>query len=377
MIYFCLSRFAITAAVQGELAAACGYADQLLGLGDPQTTPVASLRIECGYLYLAAGRIEKALGLLSPGPGDDEALATFESAEARYYLARALAAAIRIDEAAQLYRAVLEGCGPASPPFLSYPETKPVYWGAIAALDRLMADPLAFRALCDAQRIKGEGDSSACPYSWYATAALPRHGGGIGEGGEVTGEMLAQWEWCDPFQDGACHFGHDATPGVELVAADGRDLWYINTGAPSLRTSVAGDFALQARCGASARRPLAMGGLVLWCDGSNYVRLDWGGLGAGEISFLGWAGGKRRFWGRARSGCGQPILRLERNGQEVRALFSEDECHWFLVGKTTLAVDGPWAAGLLALSMVDRILYPGAPAGGAAICFDSLRLWRG
>ena len=92
--------------------------------------------------------------------------------------------------------------------------------------------------------------------------------------------MLAQWQWCDPYQDGACH----VEQGAELFAADGRDLWYINTGAPSLRTDVAGDFALQARCRPSPLRPLAMGGLLLWCDGANYVRLDWGGLGPGEIS---------------------------------------------------------------------------------------------
>lgn len=115
---------------------------------------------------------------------------------------------------------------------------------------------------------------------------------------------------------------------------------------------------------------------MLWCDGSNYVRLDWGGLGAGEISFLGWAGGKRRFWGRARSGCEQPTLRLERSGQEVRALFSEDGCRWFLVGNAALAVDGSWAAGLLGLGMVDRTIFPGAPAGGAAIRFDLIKLWR-
>ena len=32
MIYFCLDRLALNAVVQGELAAVCGYADQLLGL---------------------------------------------------------------------------------------------------------------------------------------------------------------------------------------------------------------------------------------------------------------------------------------------------------------------------------------------------------
>jgi DNA-binding SARP family transcriptional activator len=377
MIYFCLHRLALNAMVQGELAEVDGYADQLLGLAEPQASPTAGIRIECGRLYLAAGRIEEAIGMLSPGLADDDALATFETAEARYWLARALDTVGRTDEAVRVYQGVIASCRPDSPPSLGYAETKPEYWAAVAALDRLMADPSALQAFCDVQRARWPEDSAAGCGSWYPTVTQPQHGSEACEACDVTGEVLEQWQWCDPFQDGACHFEHSTMPAIELVAADGRDLWYINTGGPSLRTDIAGDFALEARCEASPRRPLAMGGLLLWCDGSNYVRLDWGGLGTGEISFLGWAGGKRRFWGRARSGCGQPILRLERNGQEVRALYSEDGCRWFLVGKATLAVDGPWAAGLLGLGMVDRILFPGATAGGAAIRFDSLQLWRG
>ena len=80
MIYFCLDRLALNALEQGELAAGCGYADQLLGLTEPQGAPTADIRIQCGCFYLAAGQIEAALGLLAPGAGDHEALATFETA---------------------------------------------------------------------------------------------------------------------------------------------------------------------------------------------------------------------------------------------------------------------------------------------------------
>ena len=379
LIFLCLSRLALDALVQGEMAATCGYADALLNLMESQA-PTAGIRIECGYFYLGVGRIADARGLLSPA-SNGEAAPEFETGDSRLYLASALAAAGSIGEAVEVYQALLEGCGPDSPPILGYLEAKPIYWAAIAALDRLLADPPVFKAFCDAQRARWPDESTAGRSSWYPTVLQPLHDIGTGESCTVTGAMLAQWEWWDPYRDGGCHFEHctapAANPAVELVAADGRDFWYINTGAPSLRTNVAGDFVLQAHCGASARRPLAMGGLLLWCDGANYLRLDWGGLGAGELSFLGWAGGKRRFWGRARSGCGQPILCLERSGQEVRALFSEDGRRWFLVGKTMLAVEGPWSAGLVGLGMVDRILFPGALAGGAAIRFDSLRIWRG
>lgn len=379
MIYFCLERLALIARVQGELAAACGYADQLLNVMETDPTQNAGTRITCGAFYLGAGRIEEALRLLSPPPGAacrEADCAAFAAAESRYWLGCALAAAGRTAEAAGVFRQQLACCGPDSPPMPGYAEMKPVYWGAVAALDRLLADPLAFRTLCDAQRARWPDDSAAGRSSWYPTVVQPRHDMRAGESCTVNGPMLAQWEWWDAYQDSGCHIEHGATPAVELVAADGRDLWHINTGAPSLRTDAAGDCALEARCSASAQRPLAMGGLLLWCDGANFVRLDWGGLGAGEISFLGWAAGAWGFWGRARSGCGQPILRLERSGQEVRALFSEDGRTWLLIGTTTLAVDGPWTAGLLGLGMVDRMVFPGAPAGGAAIRFDSIKFWR-
>jgi hypothetical protein len=68
---------------------------------------------------------------------------------------------------------------------------------------------------------------------------------------------------------------------------------------------------------------------------------------------------------------------LERCGQGVRALYSEDGCQWLLAGETALASAGPWAAGLFGLGMVDRTVHPGAPAGGAAIRFAEIRLWQG
>ena len=315
--------------------------------------------------------------MLSPEANEHAASTAYELAESRYWLGCALTAAGHTAEALGVYQALLADYGPDSPPMPGYAEMKPVYWATVAALDRLLADPAAFRSLCNAQRARWPDRSPNGRCSWYPVPAQPLCGCGGGTGCEVTAQMLAQWQWCDPYQDGAHHVEHGPELVAELVAADGRDLWFINTGAPSLRTGVEGDFGLQARCLPSPLRPLATGGLLLWCDGANFVRLDWGGLGPGEISFLGWAGGERRFWGRARSSCGQPYLRLARSGDKVQALYSEDGRQWLLIGETTLVVGGPWTIGLLALGIVDRILYPGAPAGGAAIRFDSIQLWRG
>ena len=95
LIFFCVDRLAINAIVQGKLAAACSYADQLLDLTEPGTSPAAEIRIACGTFYLGAGRIEEALDLLAPTTGEHEETAAFETAESHYYLACALAAAGR------------------------------------------------------------------------------------------------------------------------------------------------------------------------------------------------------------------------------------------------------------------------------------------
>jgi hypothetical protein len=250
---------------------------------------------------------------------------------------------------------------------------KPVYWAALAALARLLPAPTALHALCDAQRARWPASSPGARRVWHEVAAEPVGGDVAGAGHEVTDQLLARWQWCDPYGDSTRRCGQ----GVELAAVDGRDLWYINLGAPALRIEVAGDFVLQVRCRPATLRPLTMGGLLLWCDGANFLRLDWGGLGPGEISCLGASGGARQFWGRARTDCPQPYLRLERCGQQVRALYSEDGRQWLLAGETALAGAGPWAAGLFGLGMVDRTVYPGAPAGGAAIRFAEIRLSQG
>jgi hypothetical protein len=310
---------------------------------------------------------------LAPGAGERAEDGLYDTVEACYWRGCALAAAGRTAEAVAEYEAVLQNCRPDYGPLPVYLEMKPVYWAAIAALARLLPESHTFVALCDAQSARWEERSLADRRFWYGAEAGPAGADVTGGIKEITDQMLAEWQWSDPNGDGECHIGG----GVELVAADGRDRWYINTGAPSLGTAVEGDFALQVRCQPATLRPLTMGGLLLWCDGANFLRLDWGGLGPGEISCLGASGGARRFWGRARTNCPQPYLRLERCGQGVRALYSEDGRQWLLAGETALAGAGPWAAGLFGLGMVDRTVHPGAPAGGAAIRFAEIRLWQG
>jgi hypothetical protein len=118
-----------------------------------------------------------------------------------------------------------------------------------------------------------------------------------------------------------------------------------------------------------------MGGLLLWHDLRNFVRLDWGARGPDEISFMGCIDGEDAVFGRGRLPGARIWLRLERTGPQVRALCSADGRDWFTAGAVSLADVAPWQAGIFAVGYVDRALYPGTPAGGGALRFTSVTLW--
>src|SRR5206468_12967288 len=82
--------------------------------------------------------------------------------------------------------------------------------------------------------------------------------------------LASDWVWNDPFGDSSCTVQN----GLEIQAANGRDLWHINLGAPRLLRSVSGEFAVQTvRIPGSAEKP-AIGGILLWKDPENFLRLD-------------------------------------------------------------------------------------------------------
>src|SRR5439155_4882609 len=98
----------------------------------------------------------------------------------------------------------------------------------------------------------------------------------------------APWVWLDPFDDCRYRVGD----GLEIRAANGRDLRGLNRSAPRLLRPVTGDFAVQAVCVVPSKERPATGGLLLWKDKGNYLRLDRGTRGEHEISFQGCLGKK-------------------------------------------------------------------------------------
>jgi hypothetical protein len=168
---------------------------------------------------------------------------------------------------------------------------------------------------------------------------------------------------------------------LEVHAVNGRDLWDINLSAPRLLKSAPErvDWAAQTVCSpASAEKP-AIGGLLLWKDQDNYLRLDRGTAGENEIAFRGCLANRDVFIGRGRLPTDPPnrvFLRIERVGCRVNALCSADGETWFTVGHIEFPVEDRVEVGLHAIGSIDRTIYRGAYPDGTAIRFGSFTLWE-
>lgn len=118
-----------------------------------------------------------------------------------------------------------------------------------------------------------------------------------------------------------------------------------------------------------------MGGILLWKDQENYLRLDKGTQGAYEISFIGCLGNEDVVIGRGRLASERVFLRLERLGSRVYALCSTDGTDWYTVGSVEFSVEDPVEVGVYAIGWIDRTIYPGAYPDGTAIRFESFQVW--
>jgi hypothetical protein len=181
-----------------------------------------------------------------------------------------------------------------------------------------------------------------------------------------------EWTWHDKFSD--CSFALDN--GLTIQAANGRDLAELNLSAPRLLGSIIGNFALQAVSLPTSDGKPTQGGILLWRDKEHYLRLDRGALGTHEITFQGCLSNTDVFIGRGRLTAERIFLRLERVGERVNALCSDDGEQWFSVGHVDFPADNPVQIGLHAIGMIDRLIYPGAYPDGTAIRFESFTVYR-
>jgi tetratricopeptide (TPR) repeat protein len=254
-------------------------------------------------------------------------------------------------------------------------------------------DPAAFRAFCHRFREEHPEVNESPFVQWYlepAECGLQNAERGLEEYFESP---PSDWAWRDEFNDCSYTVGD----GLEIRAANGRDLRDINLSAPRLLRPASGDFAAQTVVtsppaplletgeGSKTPSPLAgegrgegnpsIGGLLLWKDKQNYLRLDRGARGKYEINFSGCISNKDLIIGRGRLVAERVFLRLERIGNRVNALCSADGKAWFTVGQVEFPVDDPVEVGLHAIGMIDRTIYHGAFPEGTAIRFEGFEIY--
>ncbi len=239
---------------------------------------------------------------------------------------------------------------------------------ALSKFEAACPDPVRFEVRC--RELRAEDPDFAPAFThWRLEPAEPDPA--YAHGGEPV--TLAQMAWTDPFGD--CAHTVDGA-GAELRAANGRELWQVNRSAPRLLMPVSGDFALESTVSVARDDRPAMGGLLLWQDEENYLCLNWGQRRPDEIGFEGCIGNEDLVFGRGKLPGDRIRLRLERSGDQVRALCSADGETWYTAGQTEFAVDDEIQAGLYAIGHIDRAVYPGAFPDGTAIRFDGVSVAR-
>ena len=222
-----------------------------------------------------------------------------------------------------------------------------------------------------------------------------------------TETIEPSWSWIDEFGD--CAVRNRVFPknsvslenlpshGLELCAANGRDLDGLNLSTPRLMREISGDFdtpaATQSKdfavevCVSSAfdEKP-QMGGLLVWKDRDNFLRFEKGVHGQDEVRLHGYVDGKYQVAGRGllcRGSASVPArdeesyLRLEREGEQFSAYCSVDAKieSWATCGKLTLPLKDPIQVGIHAIGTIDRTIYCGAYKEGTATVFRDFKLW--
>ena len=119
-----------------------------------------------------------------------------------------------------------------------------------------------------------------------------------------------------------------------------------------------------------------IGGILLWQNAHNFLRVCIGVRAQDEMSLEGCIDDKDVVIGRGRL-VGEPVtLRMERIGGRVRALCSTDGVTWYSVGEVEFPPVEHEDVGLVAIGFPDRTIYHAPYADGTAIRFTDFRLWN-
>jgi hypothetical protein len=207
---------------------------------------------------------------------------------------------------------------------------------------------------------------------FLAEAAVPRQLPHRHTEPDVAALFSPSWSWHDLLGD--CARTHHE--GLALHAGNGRDLWHVNLSAPRVvQPAPSGAYSVETVCTPFSEEQPPIGGLLLWQDEQDYLVLEWGRWGPTDIAFRGCLVNEDLYLGRARLPGNRIWLRLERNGEQVRALCSANGEQWFTAGAVAFPYHEGEQVGMHAIGMIDRTIYHGAYPDGAAIRFESFEVW--
>jgi predicted ATPase/DNA-binding SARP family transcriptional activator len=318
-----------------------------------------------GTLFLGQKAYPQAIEALQESAANYRDIGSPDQARALVALGRAHLALGQAPPGRSAFSAALGLISPDSPLLAT----------ALSGLEATYRRPGEFRTFCRKFHRENPAFAAGPLRYWYLEPASPATDlAGATSPAKLGFEPLT---WHDP--QGDCSFKR--TNRLAIYAANDRDLWSINHSAPRLMTPVAADFTIQSQCAPLSAEQPAIGGILLWQNGQNFLRLDRGLRGLPEISLEGCLANQNVIIGRGRLPLAGPLaavwLRLERRGRQIRALCSADGRSWFAVGQVELQLDGPAQAGLYAIGHIDRTIYHGAYPAGTAIRFTALHLEGG
>ncbi len=363
---FALEALLMDYCLLGRIDEARYWAEQIDDSGSQLGAWIDLMR---GTVFLCAGDTTVAGQRLIRCMQDSRRTGLMNSLATHLTIGRCLMAEGKFDEAGRRMLAVLESADAYRELASNVPELKPALPGCLSLLQEAMGDEEGFNRVCNQLQQQIHVGSPHFT-QWRLTPAAPSALAGPAIATVFDRSLTGPWIWHDPYGD-CCHRLHD---GLIIEAADGRDLWFVNYSAPRFTQRVEGDLAAEATCSPADDGRPTMGGLVIWFDRSNFVRMDRGAHGKNEITFLGCVDNENAIFGRGRLPGERITLRLERIGDQIRAVCRVPDQQWFTVGSVNVPFEGPYEIGIFACGYVDRTIYPGTPAGGGSLRFESFQL---
>ncbi len=368
LLYVSLAHLA-----RGDLPATDGYAHRLLEM--TETLGSLALRVWAyamvGGLLLVRGKVEEAIHAFQQMVELEPQMSAFALPWRARYLARAYLALGRRRQALEQLRTPAvgaEGVGVGIGAGLALVEV-------LALLEEACETHADFCALCrpyQEQYLQLRDSRYAQFVQWHLKPVDVE----MDPGGQAPDlfPQSSDWTWIDPFGD--CSYR--VQDGLEIHAANGRDMWHLNWSAPRWLRRASGDLCVQTVCVPAREDRPTIGGLLLWQDEKNYLRLDRGVFGAHEITLMGCVENEDVVIGRGRlhDASERIYLRLERAGNRAHAFCSVDGEQWYTVGQVTFPAQDRLEAGVHAIGAVDRTIYRGAYSKGTAIRFESFQVWK-